>query len=267
VPAVNLETSAWLRTEGRAAPERWVWSVAALGWVVLTTPLWSRLFGVQAPVGVHHLATMSQSDMPRHMQMEAASATSWWSELGGHLVMWTAMVLATMLPLIAWNLRRVGQRSPHHRRIAATVEVAAGWAAVWLGTGALLSAGILAMTLATGQTFVVVVGVGLAVAWQFTAVRRVAVARCHRTFAPPLGRTARRSCVGFGGTLGRDCVVSCWAGMAVMAASGHRLAVVLPVAWLSWRDRRRPHDRPGTKVSVVVLVLAGLVTLVVPGSW
>ena len=52
--------------------------------------------------------------------------------------------------------------------------------------------------------------------------------------------------------------------MAVMAASGHRLMVVVPLAlgWLSWQDRRRPHNRPGIGLSVVVLVLAGLAEVV-----
>ncbi len=122
-------------------------------------------------------------------------------------------------------------------------------------------------TRATGSLLVVVASVAVAVAWQSTAARRMAMARCHRTFAPPLGRTSRRACLRFGVTLGRDCVVSCWAAMAVMAAAGHPLAAVLPLAWLSWRDRRRPHDRPGTGVSDAVLVLVGLVVVVVPGVW
>ena len=264
MPAISVETRAWLRTVGRPGPERWVWLVATLGWVVLTAPLWGRLLGWHTLADEHHAAATSPAGMPTDMPMPGASGPSWRYELGRDLVMWTAMVLATMLPLVAWNLRQVGLRSPRTRRRIATVEVAAGWIAIWLGTGGVLSAAALMAMRASLSAYVVAASVAVAVAWQFTAVRRVAVARCHRTFAPPLGPTARRACVRFGGMLGSDCVVSCWAGMAVMTAAGHRLAVVLPVAWLSWRDRRRPHDRPGTWVSVAVLGLVGVVAVVVP---
>ena len=43
MPAISVETRAWLRTIGRPGPERWVWLVAALGWVVLTAPLFAYL--------------------------------------------------------------------------------------------------------------------------------------------------------------------------------------------------------------------------------
>ena len=255
MPTVSLETRAWLRTVNRLGPERWVWPVATLGWLVLTAPVWGPLLGLHTQVHEHHAGTTNPAERP------------WWSEFGGHLVMWTAMVLATMLPLVAWNLRQVGLRSPSTRRGTATVEVAAGWAAAWLGTGVVLSAAALIAMRAISPAYIVAATVAVALAWQFTAVRRVAVARCHRTFAPPLGPTARGACFRFGGTLGRDCVVSCWAGMALMTVAGHQLVVVLPIAWLSWRDRRRPHDRPGTRVSVAVLGLTGLVAVVAPGLW
>jgi hypothetical protein len=55
--------------------------------------------------------------------------------------------------------------------------------------------------------------------------------------------------------------------MLVMSVAGHRLSVVVPLAWLSWRDRRRPPDRPGTWGSVTILVLVGLVGVLLPGAW
>jgi predicted metal-binding membrane protein len=241
--------------------------VATLGWVVLTAPFWTPLVGGPSVTHEHQVQgrPTSSQEHSGHLAVHDAAGAAWWSELGGHLLLWSAMALATMLPLIAWNLRRVGLRSPSTRGTRATIEVAVGWAAIWLVTGVILSVALMAATRAAGTAFVVVATVAVAIAWQFAGVRRVAVARCHRTFAPPLGRAAQRACVRFGGALGRDCVVSCWASMALMAAAGHRLAVVVPVAWLSWRDRRRPHDRPGTGVSVAVLVLAGFAVLVLLG--
>ena len=43
----RLETRAWLRTIGRAGPERWVWPVVAVSWAVL---LWGA-FGWQPLAG------------------------------------------------------------------------------------------------------------------------------------------------------------------------------------------------------------------------
>jgi predicted metal-binding membrane protein len=264
VPAAGLETRAWLHTVGRVGPERWVWAVSALGWLVLAAPLWTPV-----PGGWQHHSGMSDSgmQMPMHETTSGVDGMSWWPELGGHLVMWSAMVLAIMLPLVAWNLRQVGLRSPRGRRTRATVEVAAGWAAVWLGAGAVVSVAAVAEMRAASPALLVAASAAVTIGWQFTRVRQVALARCHRTFAPPLGRAARRGCVRFGGSLGRDCLVSCWTGMVMMTAANHQLFVVLPIAWLSWRDRRRPHDRPGTAVSVPVVVLAGLLAVVLPGSW
>ncbi|HEY0167641.1 MAG TPA: DUF2182 domain-containing protein [Jatrophihabitans sp.] len=238
--------------------------MSALGWLGLTAPLWAPVLGS----GQHHSGRPdSGMRMPMGETVSGVDGMSWWPQLGDHLVMWTAMVLAIMLPLVAWNLRQVGMRSPRARRTRATVEVAAGWAAVWLGAGAVVSVVALTATRAASPTLLVAASVAITVGWQFMGARQVAVARCHRTFAPPLGRAAQRACVRFGGSLGRDCLVSCWAGMVMMTAANHRLFVVLPIAWLSWRDRRRPHDRPGTAVSVPVVVLTGLVAVLFPGSW
>lgn len=254
MPTVRLESRAWLRTAARPGPGRWAWALVAAGWLGLLLPQLSH-----RETRPH--ATTAMHDMPGMPAMDAGPA--WWSELGVHVLMWLAMALATMLPLVVWNLRQVGARSPRTRRTAATADVAAGWMSVWLGAGVVLSAAALVAMRATSSVLVTTVAVAVAVAWQPTAVKRVAVARCHRTFAPPLGPVARRACARFGTTLGRDCLVACWPSMLVMTAAGHRLTVVVPLAWLSWRDRRRPHDRPGTWVSVAVLLLVGVLAALV----
>jgi len=128
---------------------------------------------------------------------------------------------------------------------------------VWLAAGVVVLA---ALAAAAVVPRVVAVGVvcATAVAWQFTPIRRVALARCHRTFAPPLGATAGVACARFGTSLGRDCLLTCWPSMVLMTVAGHQLVVVAALAWLSWRDLRRPHDRPGIGVSVAVLVAAAV---------
>ena len=231
----RLEARAWLRTVLRPGPDRWVWPVAGAAWLVV---VWGAL-------GWDPLGRSAD-----HIHHRPGGVPSW----GSHLMLWTAMVAATMLPLIAGNLRGVGLRSPRVRRARATVEVAVGWAFVWVAAGAVLSLGlVMAHEVITLAVVVGVVG-AVAVAWQFASAKRTAVARCHRRFAPPLGAAATPACLRFGRSLGLDCLLSCWPNMALMAVAGHHLLAVVALGWLSWRDRRRPHDRPGTAISVVVLV-------------
>jgi predicted metal-binding membrane protein len=241
-----LEARAWLRSVGRSGPEAWVWPVAAVAGVVL---FWGGLgwypFGIASEAG-HHAS-----------MMPVGTAHGFVDEMAHHLVLWIALVGAPMLPLIAWNLRSVGLRSPRVRRRRATLDVAAGWAAVWLAAGLLISV-VMVVAQMMGP-FVLTVGLvsAAAVAWQFSRIKSVALARCHRRFAPPLGAAAGPTCVSFGRNLGRDCLLSCWPGMVMMAVAGHHPLAVVVLGWLSWRDRRRPHDRPGTAVSVPVLLAVG----------
>lgn len=248
----RLETRAWLRTVGRAGPERWVWPTAGAGWAVL---VWAAIgwypLGGDAMAGHHHVGTGHPESDPGVV-----------AAFGVHLALWIAMIAATMLPLIAHNLRTVGLRSPRRRRVRATLEVAAGWALVWLGAGVVVAVGLVASA-ATLPTGVVIGAVCAAsVAWLFARARRFALARCHRTFAPPLGAAARAANARFGMSLGRDCLLACGPSMVLMAASGHQLLVVAALGWLSWRDARRPHDSPGTALSAVVLVAVGAFALV-----
>lgn len=268
MPAVCLESRAWLRTVARRGPERWSWALVGAGWLGLLVYLPSH-------GGARPDPTLGMADMPRMPGVAGSGVVAddaadpflaWSSELGLHLLMWAAMVLATMLPLVVWNLRQIGLRSPRLRRTSATCNVVAGWLLVWLGAGIVVCTAALLALRSISYVLIVAVIVAAAVAWQPTRMKRVAVARCHRTFAPPLGRTAGRACVRFGSTLGRDCLVACWPGMLVMTTAGHRLSVVVPLACLSWRDRRRPHDRPGTWLSAAVLLVGGVLALV-PSGW
>ncbi len=229
--------------------------MAAAAWVVLA---WGGLdwypFGGSSMAGHHH-----QSMTPAGGGPGLASASA------SHLLLWMAMVGATMLPLIAENLRGVGLRSPLERRTRASLEVAAGWALVWLAAGVVIAVGLAASPALVPPALVPPVTVGVvgavAVGWQFTRIKRVALARCHRRFAPPLGPPAGRACLRFGRSLGRDCLLSCWPSMAMMSVAGHHLLAVVALGWLSWRDRRRPSDRPGLGIAVAVLVGVGAFTL------
>lgn len=168
--------------------------------------------------------------------------------------MWWGMVAATMLPLIGPNVRFVALRSPRRRRATATVDVVAGWAVVWTGVAVVLWAGTTVAARSVGPTVTLLGAFGAAMLWQGTRTKRVHVARCHRTLSPPLhDRTARLTCWRFGAALGADCAASCWALMTAMAATGHSLVVVVPLAWVSWFERKRPHHKPPRAVGAIVI--------------
>lgn len=179
------------------------------------------------------------------------------------LEMWMAMVAGTMLTLIAPNVRFVALRSTRRSRTAATVDVVTGWALVWAGVGTFLAVGTWLLARATGRLTALVITFVVASAWQLSWRKRLSLARCHRTFSPPLDRrSARPACRRFGVRLATDCAASCWALMAAMAVSQHRLLVVVPLAWVSWYERRRPHHDPRGGVTAAVTALVGVLAVV-----
>ncbi|HEX5858052.1 MAG TPA: hypothetical protein VFY91_08085, partial [Microbacterium sp.] len=149
------------------------------------------------------------------------------------------------------------------RRARATLEVAAGWAVAWLAAGVVVSALLVATAPAPAALTAGVASAG-AVAWRFTRTQRVALARCHRGYAPPLGAGAGPACVRFGASLGRDSLLTCGPSMVLMAVAGHHLLVVVALGWVAWRDMRRPGDSPGDAVAVAVLVATGLFAVAQP---
>jgi predicted metal-binding membrane protein len=256
-----LAWRAWARTIWRAGPERWLFVVAGLGWLALIG---------HAVLGGYGPSTTAPDAMAHHhmpgMTMDTSAGHS---SSGVWLVgsaMWLAMLAATMLPLVAPNVRYVALRSPTRRRTAATLQVITGWLVPWAGAAVVLAAGSWLLVEGIGRLPAVAVMVVVAAGWQFSAGHRVAVARCHRTFAPPLDGRASGACLRFGVRLGADCVASCWALMAVMVVCEHRLLVVGPLAWVSWFERRRPHYAPGTGTGVAVLAAVAAGMIIVSGT-
>ena len=228
-------------------------------------------------------ATAGRETVPvaeRSAQLLLVVAAGGWLLLGAHTVhsavdhrhpsgdlwaaaagpaMWGAMVAATMLPSIVPNARFVALRSPRRRRGGAVLDVVTGWAAVWLPVAVVLWAGTSLVERTVGRLGLIAVAFATAAAWQCTNRKRLSVARCGRTFAPPLsGPEARRACRRFGTRLGVECSASCWALMAAMAAGGHRLLVVLPLGWVTWYERRRPHHDPPVAATAAVVAVTGV---------
>jgi predicted metal-binding membrane protein len=186
--------------------------------------------------------------------------------LAMHVAMWTAMIAATMLPLIRVNVRYVALRCPGRLRRLAMMDIVAGWAVAWVAAAIIIATAAWLMLGAAGPTGAVALAFGAATVWQLTARKQISVARCHRTMAPALGRRAARvACRRFGFALGGSCVLSCWALMMPMALLDHHLLVVGPLTAVSWYERTRPHRqlRPGvTAAAVAGIGLASVTPLV-----
>jgi predicted metal-binding membrane protein len=236
-------------------PEWWLWAVAGAGVLVM---------GTQVVLG--WLAGPGTAAVPGHAGHHAA-ATGTGSAVVvvvAHAVGWAAMV-AVMTPLVAVNVRFVAMRSPRRARTGVTGDVVAGWAVAWAGAVILLGLGAWLVTSAVGELGAIGLLTGVAIAWQCSALKRRSVARCHRILAPPLDRKqSRRRCRRYGVGLGRDCVLSCWPLMGLMAVAGHNPLVVASSVGVAWYERRRrPHHDPATTQTSLAIAATGAAALVV----
>lgn len=182
--------------------------------------------------------------------------------LAMHVAMWTAMIAATMLPLIRLNVSYVALRCPRRLRRAAIIDIAAGWAVAWAAAAIIISTAAWLLARAAGPAGAVAIAFGAAAVWQLTARKQISVARCHRTTAPALERRAARvACRRFGFAVGGSCVLSCWALMVPMALLDHHLLVVGPLAGVSWYERTRPHGQLRQGVTAAVVAGIGLASI------
>jgi predicted metal-binding membrane protein len=235
-------------------PEWWLWAVAGAGWVVILT---SAVLGVlDAPS-----APAATSGHAGHHHTGAQGVGL--GDLGLHSLAWLAMV-AVMAPLIARNVRYVAMRSPGRDRAGVSVDVVAGWALAWGAAAIVLGVGTWLLAGSAGELAAIGLLTGIAVAWQYSSRKRLSLARCHRVLAPPLDRQeSRRVSRRFGVGLGRDCVLSCWPLMALMAVAGHNPLVVASSVGVAWYERcRRPHHAPGTRETSLVIAATGATALV-----
>ncbi|SNR24049.1 DUF2182 domain-containing protein [Blastococcus mobilis] len=232
---------------GRLDPERhpewWLWAVAGAGGLVLV-----------ALVLRGWLPSPGAAPVAGHSGHHAAGG----SGLAPHAVAWAAMI-AVMAPLITANVRHAALRSPRRARAAVMGDVVAGWAGMWAGAAVLLGLIAWLLTSTAGELGAIALLTATAIGWQCSALKRRSVARCHRLLAPPLDRArSRRACRRYGVGLGRDCVVSCWPLMALMAVAAHDPVVVLSSVGVAWYERRRrPHHDPATRGACLVLAATG----------
>lgn len=168
---------------------------------------------------------------------------------GGFVVTWTwwvAMVVATMLPVIATTAGRIAVGSIWTRRHRAMSEFVLGYLAVWAVGGSL----VIWCVRLTGQprppAWAVVAALLLAAAWQASPPRRKVMRRCGipRPGAAR-GWSAARDCTAAGARAGYRCVVTCGPVMVAMSLAADLLIMACLTAVLISERAKGPN--PGTR--------------------
>jgi predicted metal-binding membrane protein len=102
----------------------------------------------------------------------------------------------------------------------------------------------------------------LAAGWQLSAAKVRAVNRCHGTVPlRPWAPAAARDAIRFGLLHGTRCVRACLPVMVLPLAGGHGLGAMAAVFAILLAERARP--KPQYRLSAIVLVLLGLMTIAV----
>ncbi len=157
---------------------------------------------------------------------------------------WLAMMLAMMSPLLGSPLRHVWRRSLTRRRGRAVLLFLSGYGLVWLAAGLLLVTGSLVLAGVAPPFGIPAVALAalVALAWQATPLKQMALNRCHRR--PPLAAfdfRAESDVLQYGASHGVWCVGSCWAWMLLPLATDGLLhgATMAAVMLLSLVERAR----------------------------
>lgn len=208
--------------------------LAALGWAA------SAVVAVHAPMAMDHRA---------------------FAGYGRDVFAWSAMVLATMMIVVRPAAHHVAANTLRRRRSAAVVTFVGTYSALWI------SAGLAAVALTdTGARplhgHLASLALGVAGAYQFTAVKQRVLRSCHRTTPLAIGGpAAARSWAGFGVRHGSACVASC--APLMIAAS------VAPGGMLVWSavsvacvvgERRARRPRAASRTIGTCLCLVALLT-------
>jgi predicted metal-binding membrane protein len=193
--------------------------------------------GVRTPVLVVTLlswvavALVHESSMGAHGPGTSRS-------LGAALVASVLMTVAMMAPLTIPAIRHVRARGLPRRRRRATVLLTVVHGLVWLAGGLVLLVAAATLQDLLGHGPAIVIGLGLAAAWQFSPAKQRCLNRHHAE--PPLaafGRKADRDVLRFAATHAGWCLGACWALMLVplLFDRWHVAVMLLASGWM-WAE-------------------------------
>lgn len=177
-----------------------------------------------------------------------------WSLLAG----WVVMVVAMMLPTACDPLVHVRERTLRRLRPGCLALFLCGYVGVWTLAGVILLAASVTVRMASpGPVAPLAVAGAVALAWQVSPWKQVALNQCHRrpglaAFAP----AAYWSALAFGLRLGFWCLASCWALMAAaLMVPAYHVAVMAFLAACIWAERLEPARPPQWRASLPLRAL------------
>jgi Predicted metal-binding integral membrane protein (DUF2182) len=222
---------AWtrLRTFAWRHPEWWVAAVSAGAWIVLAA---------------------SGGDRRAHHDADGVAPLT--------VAVTALMVVAMMSPLVLPTLRHIALTSLWPYRHSMQGIFLVGYVGAWTLLTLALAAATGAAAAIISRALVVAVVAVAATAWQFARRKRRALRRCARTIPlPASGWRAYRDCARFGSLSAASCAATCWGFMAVAAAAGHRIGVMMLLFAAQLRERTSRWYEP----------LPGAAAVAVAGAW
>jgi len=213
-------------------PEWWALGLSLGAWVAMFAPGF-------LPFADLHAAHMHAEMLGTTAFLRPPERVVSWSQ---GLFLWIDMVVCMMFPLIVVPIRTTANRSLWKRRHRAVMEFLVGymipWLALGLGASALSSAIRVERWAVATRTLAAVCVVIIAVVWQFTPIKRAALAGCDRTVPlAPTGWPAHRDSIGYGLLVGCNCVLTCWAFMLVPIVSSHNVLTMAVVSSITLAER------------------------------
>lgn len=169
-----------------------------------------------------------------HHAMQTHARSGVWLEL--------SCLVGMMVPLLLPTLRRVALASFWSRRHRAIGACLAGYLVIWTAVALLLAVLLEGSVVLVGPLPTLVIAATVAVRWHFTRARRVALRGCHLLLPlAPSGWRADADCLRLGAATGVHCVLTCWAMMTVVFATGHHVLVAGGVFAVLVVDRYGSH--------------------------
>jgi predicted metal-binding membrane protein len=234
---------------------RWLLAPAAIAWLIL---LWLSAGDRTLALCVGPRATLLEG-------LSANVAAGFYMIAPGRWAAeWALMIVAMMFPLLVPMVRHVAARNFAARRERSVGLFLAGYGLVWLAAAAASSVALVVARAAFAAfdlaPWAGLICCALAALWQLSAAKVRAVKRCHGTVAlRPWPPDAGRDAIGFGLLHGTRCVRACLPVMALPLLAGHGLGAMAAVSAILLAERAR--DQPQYRLSAIVLLLLGLLTL------
>lgn len=152
---------------------------------------------------------------------------------------WGLMVTAMMLPTLGGTLRQVTAQSFSELHSSLMGLVIIAFSSTWLFSGFVFITLALALRLSVSGPLPLFVALALAVLWQVSPWKQVALNRCHFQKAlPAFAPAAYLAALFLGGRQAFWCILACWPLMltGLLVPSHHTLVMVL-VALFIWAER------------------------------